>query len=80
MRLEIAGEAGGVWSVVREEDRWVLATDVDGEPAASVAFDQDTAWRLFTMGLGKDEARERSRLKGDSALASNVLETVSIIA
>ena len=80
VRLTVSGNAGGEWSVVRQGDRWLLAIEAAGAPAASVSFDYDTAWRLFTKGLAKDEAQERAHLTGDPALTSIVFDTVSIIA
>jgi len=40
----------------------------------------DTAWRLFTKGLGRDEARKRSEITGDAALAEPLFSTVAIVA
>ncbi len=43
-------------------------------------MDQETAWRLFTKGISKDEALRTARLEGDRTLALKVLDAVSIIA
>lgn len=43
-------------------------------------MDQDMAWRLFTKGIEREQARGRVKLSGDQELAARVLETVSIIA
>ncbi len=77
--LIVSGEAGGDWSLVREE-RWVLYQGSDSASAATVTLDQETAWRLFTKGIGKDEAAEKATLTGDRSLAMRALDTVSIIA
>jgi uncharacterized protein (TIGR03083 family) len=79
-RLTITGEAGGDWVAVRRDGGWHLGTDYAGVAAATVALDQETAWRLFTKGISKDEARARAMTTGDPALAGRVLDTVSILA
>jgi len=57
-----------------------LYTGVETPPAATTTLDQETAWRLFTKGTTRDEARERATLLGDVALAAQVLRTVSVLA
>jgi hypothetical protein len=43
-------------------------------------MDQDTAWRLFSKGLGPAEARERVTVEGDQALGSVVLGALAVMA
>ena len=40
----------------------------------------DTAWRMFTKGLARDEARRRSEVTGDAALAEPLFSMLAIIA
>jgi hypothetical protein len=77
--VSIVGEAGGCWSIVREEEKWNLYTGSPDEPDAEVIIDQETAWRLFTRGMSKNQARERVKIQGDQSLGATVLEMVSII-
>ena len=80
LRLTIAGDAGGSWRARHDGGRWALVPD-DGTPAdASVEIDQEIAWRLFTKGLARPEAKEAARIEGDHELAGRVFETVSILA
>ncbi len=80
VRVRISGTAGGVWSLVRHEGQWGLFTLVGSEPAASIALDQEEAWRLFTRGTTPDAAKAWAFIEGDATLATKVLETVSVIA
>ena len=80
VRLAITGEAGDEWLAVRLDDRWVLGQDRGTAADATVTFDQETAWRLFTRGLSKAEALQRSHLSGDLVIAEAVFDMVSIIA
>ncbi len=79
--LAIEGDAGGRWLVASDGERWGLYVedDVPARTAAEVAIEQGHAWRLFTRGLTKEEARARARIEGDVALGVRVLDTVSVI-
>jgi len=68
------------YSLVREGGRWGLYQPVDARESASVTLDGDVAWRVFTKGIPKTEARARSRLEGDRRLGAKVFDTVAIIA
>ncbi len=78
VKLTIAGESGGEWSVVREAAGWGLYVDVASEPNAVVSIDQERAWRLFAKGIDKLECD--AKVEGDRALGNRLLDTVSIIA
>jgi len=58
----------------------VLGSAPDLAAEATVTLDQDVAWRLFTRGISRAEAKERSRIVGDPLLAGRIFETVSILA
>jgi uncharacterized protein (TIGR03083 family) len=79
LRLVISGEAGGEWVALREDGGWRLGTAPGIAAAATVELDQETAWRLFTKGIARDEARQAARINGDPFLAERVLDTVSIL-
>jgi uncharacterized protein (TIGR03083 family) len=78
--VKITGEAGGEWSLVREGSKWQLFKGLDPQASARVQIDQALAWRLFTKGVTKEEARAGVRIAGNRALGERVLDTVSIMA
>lgn len=80
LKFVVMGEAGDVWYLVREADTWSLAQDVELPPVTVVTMDQETCWRLFTKGIGKDQARMKTAIEGEQKLGEKLLETVSIIA
>lgn len=80
VKLVVVGEAGQSWCLLRKEAQWVLFTETPFSPTATVTIDQETAWRLFTKGIAKEKARERSHIQGNEELASNIFEAVAIIA
>ncbi|MFN8592046.1 MAG: maleylpyruvate isomerase family mycothiol-dependent enzyme [Thermomicrobiales bacterium] len=80
VRLTITGDAGGAWVARRDVGKWLLGAAPDLAVDATVTLDQETAWRLFTKGIAKNEARQRATIAGDRALAEHILSTVSILA
>lgn len=78
--LAITGDSGGTWFAQREHATWTL---YQGRPVASactVVLPQEIAWRLWTKGIGKDEAAAPAMIEGDQRFGQRVLDMVSIIA
>jgi hypothetical protein len=51
-----------------------------GSDQEEVTIDQEMAWRLFTKGPDKQEARASATVVGDQRLGLKALDMVSIIA
>ena len=79
LRLTITGDAGGEWVALRQEDGWRLGTAPALTATATVVIDQEIAWRLFTKGIDRHEARQVAHTSGDPDLAERVFATVSIL-
>jgi uncharacterized protein (TIGR03083 family) len=80
MGIEIQGDAGGVWTLLRTPPRWELLVGPHHRPDASVRLSQDTAWRLLSKGLKAGEATARVSIQGDSDLGTAFLRTLSVMA
>ena len=80
LRLIISGDAGGEWVALRHHGDWMLGTAPGMAVVATFELDEESAWRLFTKGISKEEARRAARIEGDEALAERALDTVSILA
>ena len=78
--VQITGEAGGEWSLVREDLHWHLFAGRDPQAACYVHIDQDLAWRLFTKDASREDALQLVQIDGNTALGEQVLEMVSIMA
>jgi uncharacterized protein (TIGR03083 family) len=80
VQLEIAGDCGGTWLLCRGESAWTFTGSRPAELAASVVIPQEIAWRVFTRGIDRTEALEKSRIDGDPVLAERVLRLTAIVA
>jgi hypothetical protein len=78
--LRIEGDAGGAWLLRRQASRWKLYAGGDSSADAEVRLGQETAWRLFTKDIAREEAAARAVISGDRALGEVVLDMVSVIA
>jgi hypothetical protein len=80
VEFEILGEAGGVWTLVREPERWTLFAGSGARSDAKVSLDQETAWKLLSKGLERSSARSRVLIQGDRELGEPVLGSLAIMA
>jgi uncharacterized protein (TIGR03083 family) len=79
VRFEISGDAGGVWFLHKSEQTWTLSYESNVAPSADVVLPQDTAWRLFTKGIDRQDARGRATIRGDAGLAAPIFAATAII-
>jgi len=63
----------------RASGEWQLES-ANGQATTTVRMSGDTAWRLFTKGLAREEARRRSEISGDAVLAEPLFSMLAIIA
>jgi uncharacterized protein (TIGR03083 family) len=77
--FDIEGEAGGSWSLRREDGAWRLYAGAASRPAARVRTDQDTAWRLMTKGLRPQDADGRVHVHGPQAFRDPFLHMLAIM-
>jgi hypothetical protein len=78
--VQISGDSGDRWLVVRERQRWVLYMGAAERPHATVVIPEQTAWKLFTRWEPTQQALLESQIGGDPALARRVFETTAVIA
>jgi uncharacterized protein (TIGR03083 family) len=78
--LTIQGDSGGQWTLLQEQDGWGFFQGVASDPDAEIVLDQDVAWRLFTKGIGEEDAGKFVTIKGKRRLARPVFGMTSILA
>ncbi|MEO5936706.1 MAG: maleylpyruvate isomerase N-terminal domain-containing protein [Terriglobales bacterium] len=78
VRINVAGEAGGSWSIVRENSAWQMSHTLR-EATAEVTIPAEIAWRVVTKGIPRAQAITASAIKGERALAEPVFSMLSIM-
>ena len=77
--IEVSGESGGAWSLVREDASWRIFSGPAPAPNARIQLDPETAWRSLYHALPPDEAHARAHIDGDDALATPFFATRSVM-
>jgi len=79
LRIVIAGDCGGDWSLVRAPQQWKLSRSASGGEAARIEVPQEIAWRIFTKGIPREEAETASTVSGSRSLTETFFSTTAII-
>ncbi len=81
VEVTVTGDCGGTWQVQRQDGRWDLVEPgtARGPIVARAALPQELAWRVFTRGVGPEEARRGATLGGDAAIAAGILGMTAIV-
>ena len=77
--FRISGEAGGAWVMQRISDLWRLTPETPASPAAEVTIPDSIAWRIFTKGISRDQARSQVTIAGDETLGAHILGAIAIV-
>jgi uncharacterized protein (TIGR03083 family) len=77
--LEVTGDSGGPWSVVREEAGWRVYRGAAPAPHAVVRIAPDDVWRLLYNALPASQARQALTVEGDRGLAEPLVHTRSVM-
>jgi uncharacterized protein (TIGR03083 family) len=72
VRVEIVGDAGGAWSIIRKKSGWEFS-NVSGEIASQIYIDQNIAWMLFSKGIEINQAKQYWQVIGDQELGMHTL-------
>lgn len=81
--VEVIGEAGGAWHVVRRLGRWEQSEHAGDTIAAKVTLPQEIAWKVFTKRRSVEATLAmfpEIRFDGDRRLGEHGLSTVSVMA
>jgi uncharacterized protein (TIGR03083 family) len=77
--VEIRGACGGGWLLRKSESGWGFIAKQDEPTAAQVTIPEELAWRVFTKGIGRDEALARVEIAGDRGLGEKVMQLTAIV-
>ena len=80
LRVDIVGDCGGTWRLLRAPDCWRLVAASPIVPECRVSIPQEIAWRIFTKGIDRAAAETQVWVEGDRRLAEHVLSMVAIVA
>ena len=79
LRVQIKGDCGGTWMLLRTGGGWALTAVAAREPSAEIAIPQEIAWKVFTKGVDRAHARALCAISGDEDLAAHLLTLTAIV-
>lgn len=68
----------GNW-ILKKNDKWELFKGETKEYSSKVVMNSDTAWRMFSKNISKDEAERRIAIKGDTNLGLLILDLTAFV-
>jgi len=77
--LDVAGAAGGTWTLRRDADRWMLLAGQPDSATTRVRLSDDVLWKLLHNALTRDEAAGAITVDGDRGLAEPLLAARSVV-
>lgn len=78
--IEVTGDAGGAWTLVRDPDAWRLFAGALPHVATHVRVDQDTTWRMFFKQRTRDQVRAAMSVGGRTDLAQPFAGVLAVMA
>lgn len=79
LAIEISGNCGGQWHLLRHQATWMLTAEPPQAPAVRVVIPQEIAWRVFTKGIDRGAALQQIAIEGDRRLGEHVLSLTAIV-
>lgn len=77
--LEVSGAAGGLWTLLRELNSWVLRGGEAEQATARVRIADDDAWKVLFNALRGTDAARAVQIQGAPELATPLLRARSVI-
>jgi uncharacterized protein (TIGR03083 family) len=78
-QFNVCGECGGSWYLLRDSEGWKLIASPSGEKISETTIPQEIAWRIFTKGIAREDARSQVRVSGDENIGLHILTMISIV-
>ena len=78
-QFHISGECGGRWYLYRANAVWKLVASPIREQISETTIPQEIAWRIFTKGISRDDAKAQIHVTGNAEIGLQVLQMVSIV-
>ena len=80
IRVRVTGESGGDWRLYCHAGKWMLVSDEVTAPTCEIQIEPDIAWRIFTKGISRQDAREKVRISGRQAWGEKIFDMLAVMA
>jgi hypothetical protein len=80
IQFVVTGEGGGTWNLYHDSSRWILVQESTAQPVCQVTIEGAIAWRLFTKGISKPEARNYVIIEGKQEIGERIFDMLAVMA
>lgn len=79
IKFVFRGAADKTW-FLRYTDTWELFTEMEESPNCEVIIEDKFAWRIFTKGINKKEAIQKSKITGKQEIGLKIFDMIAVMA
>ena len=65
---------------LKYSDKWELYTSIDETPNCEVIIYDEFAWRIFTKGMQKEDAIQKSKINGKREIGLKIFDMIAVMA
>lgn len=80
IKFRVIGGGGGEWQLKHKDQQWVLYENSATHSDCTVEIDEQVAWRIFTKGIGREEATAKINIIGKRELGEPILSMLAVMA
>jgi uncharacterized protein (TIGR03083 family) len=80
VKVSVTSDLGAEWFMKFSNNQWTLTKTATQNIRVEILIDPDTAWKLFTKGIGKVEAKGKIKFTGDVTLGEPILSMLAVMA
>ena len=80
IQVTVDGESGWNWWIVYTSDLWKRIENQTTNPFAAVIIPAQVAWRIFTKGISKAEAKSQISISGKPEYGEKILDMLTVMA
>jgi hypothetical protein len=78
--LKVSTDIGGLWSIIKTDDSWILSKDDNLDANCHVTIDPNTAWKLFSKSWKPEQVFDTVEIIGDRTLGEQTLKMIAVMA
>jgi hypothetical protein len=78
VQLVVKDISNGKW-ILKKNNSWELFVGETSDYSSKVVMNADTAWRMFSKHISKEEAKKRITVEGDIALGQAILDLITFM-
>ncbi len=80
IQVTVEGDSSWNWTIVYNSDSWKRIENPTAKPVSQVIIPAQIAWRIFTKGISKIEAKSNLTITGKQEYGEKILDMLTVMA